>query len=572
MLEHIIAAARGEETADLLLRNAQVVNVLSGEIYPAHVAIYDGRIIGFGDYEARETVDLQGQYLCPGFIDAHVHLESSMVTVPEFARAVVPRGTTAVVTDPHEIANVLGLDGVRYILDSSQDLPLGVYVMLSSCVPATDMETAGARLTAADLTMLFNHPRVIGLAEMMNFPGVIHRVPEVLEKLAAAGDRPVDGHSPGLSGRDLAAYVAAGIGSDHECTRLEEAREKLRMGMHIMIREGTTARNLEALLPLVTPQNAARCSFCTDDRHPADLLTEGHINYLVKTAIRRGLDPITAIQMATINTARYFGLKRLGAVAPGYQADLVVFDNFEDFNIRQVYQRGRKVAEDGEYLFSPGEAPRVPLRSTVNVDWLALDFQLPVPETASNPPHAKVMGVIPAQIITQKLVEEVTVQDGQAVADPDRDLLKIAVVERHLASGNVGLGFVKGFGLKRGAIASSVAHDSHNIVVIGTNDADMTTAVIEVVRMRGGQVVVADDEVLASVPLPIAGLMSDLPLEEVRDRVEAMTEAAHDLGCVLPDPLMAMSFLALPVIPELKLTDKGLVDVTQFAIVPLFGE
>ena len=570
MFESIIAAARGEMSADLLLRNAQLVNVLSGEIYPADIAIYDGRVIGLGDYAANESVDLQGQYLCPGFIDAHVHLESSMVTVPEFARAVVPRGTTAVVTDPHEIANVLGLDGVRYILDSSENLPLGVYVMLPSFVPATDMETAGARLNAADLALLFNHPRVIGLAEMMNYPGVIYRAPEVLAKIVSAGNHPVDGHAPGLTGRDLAAYVAAGIGSDHECTRVEEAREKLRLGMHIMIRDGTTARNLETLLPLVTPQNAEHCSFCTDDRHPADLLNEGSINYLVKTAIRHGLDPITALQMATTNTARYFGLKHLGAIAPGYQADFVVFDSFDDLNIRQVYQRGRKIAEDGEYLFPPSQTPRVSLRSAVNVNWLALDFKVPIPANASNPPRARVIGAIPGQIVTRKLSEQVTVQDGCAVADPDRDLLKIAVVERHLASGNVGIGFVKGFGLKRGAIASSVAHDSHNIVVIGANEKDMTTAAIEVVRMRGGQVVVANDEVLAAVPLPIAGLMSELSLEQVRDRVEAMTQVAHDLGCPLPDPLMAMSFLALPVIPELKLTDKGLVDVTQFKIVPLF--
>lgn len=568
-LERLIAAARGETAVDQLLRNARLVNVLAGEIHPADVAVYDGRVVGFGDYPARETVDLGGRYLCPGLIDAHVHLESAMVTPSEFARAVVPRGTTAVVADPHELANVLGLDGVRYILDASQDLPLAVYVMLPSCVPATSMETAGAYLAAADLRMLFNHPRVIGLAEMMNYPGVIARAPDVLEKLAAAGTRPVDGHAPGLSGRDLAAYVAAGIGSDHECTTADEAREKLRMGMHLMIREGSTAHNLEALLPLVTPYNAERCSLCTDDRHPADLLNEGHIDYLVKLAVHRGLNPVTAIQMATINSARYFGLRRIGAVAPGYQADLVVFDDFEDFRVRQVYQRGRKVAEDGHYLPPPDGTLYVPLRSTVNVDRM-LDLRLRVPQGARNPVRVRVIGVVPGQIVTQHLIEEVVPEEGLVIADPERDLLKIAVVERHLATGNVGVGLIRGFGMQYGAIASSVAHDSHNIVVIGADDADMAFAVHEVARLRGGQAVVAGGEVLAALPLPIAGLMSDLPLERVRARIEDMTETVRDLGGTLPDPLMTMSFMALPVIPDLKLTDKGLVDVSRFEPVPVF--
>ncbi len=569
MIESIIAAARGETKADLLLRNAQVINVLSGDIHKTDVAIHDGLVVGFGEYEAAEVIDLRGQYLSPGFMDAHVHVESSMVKVPEFARAVVPRGVTTVITDPHEIANVLGLEGVRYMLDASENIPLRVFVMMPSCVPATDMETAGARLLAADFSMLFSHPRVIGLAEVMNYPGVIYRVPEVLEKIKAAGHRPIDGHAPMLRGRDLAAYVAAGIGSDHECTTVEEAREKLQMGMHIMIRDGTTARNLDTLLPLVTPENARNCSFCTDDRHPADLLEEGSINYLVRRAIQKGLPPVTAVQLATINTARYFGLKGLGAIAPGYRADLAVLDNLRDFNVRMVFQAGRKVAEDGRYLFHPTSAMPWSLRSTINIQWLSLDFNAPVPAGVPQP-RVRVIGVIPGQIITRNLVMDAAVKDGMAVADPERDLLKMAVVERHLSSGNIGVGFVQGFGLKRGAIASSVAHDSHNIVAIGASDADMATAVIEVARMRGGQAVVENDEVLASVPLPIAGLMSELPLEEVRTRIDQMTRAAHQLGCRLPDPLMTMSFLALPVIPELKLTDKGLVDVTQFKPVPLF--
>lgn len=566
MLEEIIAVARGEAPADLLLRNVQLVNVCSGEIHPADVAIYASRVVGFGKYEAKESIDLEGYHLCPGFIDAHVHLESSMVTPPQFARAVLPRGTTAVVADPHEIANVLGVRGIRYMLDSSAFIPLDVYLMLPSCVPATHMGTSGATLSAEDLVPLWDHPRVIGLAEVMNVPGVLFRDPEVLAKLRSAGQRPIDGHAPSLLGKDLAAYIAAGVRSDHECTTLEEAREKLRLGMHIFIREGTTARNLHDLLPLVTPQNAHMCHFCTDDRHPADLLDEGHIDDLVRTAIGEGLDPIIAIQMATLHTARYFGLRDVGAVVPGYQADLIVFDNPQDLNILQVFKAGRLVAEGGGYCGPALSVPQQPA-GTMNVAREGLDLAVP-----TEGERIKVIEVVPGQIVTRKLVMRATVKEGQAVADPERDILKMAVVERHHATGNVGLGFVRGFGLKRGGIGSSVAHDAHNIVVIGTDDGDMLTAIDEIIRMGGGQVVVARGEVLASLPLPVAGLMSNRPLGEVRNQVEALTRAAHDLGCVLPDPLMTMSFLALEVIPELKLTDQGLVDVSRFSLVPLFGE
>ncbi|MEE9132271.1 MAG: adenine deaminase [Gemmatimonadota bacterium] len=561
----LIEVARGDSPADTLLKNARLVNVRSGEIHDADIAIHEGRIAGFGDYAARRIIDLEGAHVCPGLIDAHVHIESSMVTVPEFARAVVPRGTTAVVTDPHEIANVLGVPGIRYMLDSSEGLPLRVFAMASSCVPATDMETSGARLEAADLEPLFAHPRVIGLAEVMNFPGVYLGMPEVLAKIDAAGDRPVDGHAPGLSGMPLNAYAAAGIGSDHECTQLEEAREKLRRGMHIFIREGTTARNLNELLPLVTPENAAFCSFCTDDRHPKDLLDEGHIDALIRMALARGLSPVTAIQMATINTANYFGLRGLGMVAPGYRADLVVFDDFENFRILKVLSEGQVVAEEGEYR-GPRPAPPVPPGSGVRVNWEAVSLAL----DAHGDSRARIIEAMPGQIVTGQSVEELKVTGGQAVADPERDLLKIAVIERHRATGHVGVGFVRGFGLRRGAIASTVAHDNHNIVVVGASDDDMMTAARAVAETGGGQVVVADGRVLASVPLPIAGLMSDLPLEEVRDRVERMTRAARELGGTLPDPLMTMSFLALAVIPELKITDLGLVDVGEFKPVPLF--
>ncbi|NLF12684.1 MAG: adenine deaminase [Anaerolineaceae bacterium] len=564
-IEKLIAAARGEEPADLLLKNARLVNVLSGEIHAADVAVAGGQVLGWGAYEAREVVDVEGRFLCPGFLDAHVHLESAMVRPAEFARAVVPRGTTGVFTDPHEIANVLGLEGVRYMLQASEGLPLRVYVMAPSCVPATTMETAGAELTAADIEALWAHERVIGLAEMMNFPGVLYRVPEVLAKLRAAAGRPIDGHAPGLGGLDLNAYVAAGVRSDHETTELEEAREKLRRGMHLMIREGTTARNLEALLPVVTPANAGMCHFCTDDRHPDTLLTEGGVDDVVRKAIARGLDPVTAIQMATINTARYFRRWDMGAVAPGLQADLVVLDDLEGLRAWRVYAGGRLVAKEGRYLAATAEGAPVPVPRSMNVDPAAVDFTI-----RSGKGPARVIGIIPEQIVTEDLRLEPTVVDGVVVADPARDLIKMAVVERHRGTGRAGLGLVRGLGLRSGALASSVAHDSHNVVVAGAGDDDMRAALAAVVEMGGGQVVVDGGRVLAACPLPIAGLMSDRPLPEVRDQVAALTEAARGLGSSLPDPLMTMSFLALPVIPALKLTDRGLVDVTRFDFVPLF--
>lgn len=405
---------------------------------------------------------------------------------------------------------------------------------------------------------------------MMNFPGVLFKDKEVLAKIEAAGDRPIDGHAPGLSGKNLAAYIAAGIASDHECTNQAEALEKLRMGMHIMIREGTTARNLKSLLPIVNKNNSMQCSFCTDDRHPEDLLTEGHINSIVKESVKSGLDIVTAIQIATISTARYFGLKKKGALVPGWDADFIIFDNPDNFNITSVYSKGIKVAENGKYLFSANNQLTAPIRNTVGVNWLKLDFKIEPPDSSKKSVKAKVVGVIPTQIVTNTIIEELQIKNNEVISAPEKDIIKMAVIERHTGSGNVGVCFVKGFGLKAGAIASSVAHDSHNIIVVGTNDKDMTTAAIEIVKMGGGQAAVKNDDILASIPLNIAGLMSNLSIEEMKDRIKKITAAAKELGCVLDDPFMTMSFLALPVIPELKLTDKGLVDITRFDFISMF--
>ena len=563
-VQHKLAVARGEKPADLLFQNAQLVNVLSGEIHRADVAVDDGRIVGFGSYEARRVIDLDGAYLAPSLIDAHFHVESAMLTVPEFARAVIPRGTGAMVIDPHEFANVLGMDGIRYVLESSKNLPLDFFIMLPSCVPATPLESAGAHFAADDLALLISDERIAGIAELMNYPGVFLGHDTELAKIDAGKGKVIDGHAPGLRGKNLNAYVLAGVRSDHESTELDEAREKLRLGLHFLIREGSTERNLEHLLPLVTPQNAANCSFATDDKLAADLTGEGHIDHCIRKAIRLGLAPITALQMATINSARHYRLKNFGAIAPRYWADFIVFSDFEKFEIERVYKKGALVAENGKYL-GPKLPPVEQPRSTMNLSYRPESLQAP----AHGAKKIKVIEIVPQQIITKAISVEAKIDGDQLVSDTARDVLKLVVVERHRATGNVGVGFVRGFKLRCGALGSTVAHDAHNVVVVGTNDADILATIAALEKMRGGQVVVAGGKIQAALPLPIAGLVSDQSLETVIAQSAALNAAAAELGCPLPAPFMTLSFLSLSPIPELKLTDQGLVDAVHLRLTSL---
>lgn len=566
-IKEIIATARGHAPADLVLKNVFLVNVFSEEIYRTDIAIKGHTIVGLGEYDGLQTIDLRGRYAMPGFIDGHVHVESTMLPIPEYARAVVPQGTTTVIIDPHEIANVMGIEGIKLMLASSKRTPLGVFVVLPSCVPASPFETPGATLEAYDLNVLLEKRRVLGMGEMMNYPGVLSGDTGVLDKMKLVEIQRlvVDGHAPGLTGKDLNAYVAAGVHSDHESITAEEAQEKLRLGMWLMVREGSTEKNLKALLPVVKKYNPHRCMLVTDDRHPGDLLREGDMNHLVRLAVAEGLSPIKAVQMATINPAEYFHFRDIGAVAPGYVADIVVVDNLKDFNVELVIKRGRVVAREGQALFGAENMDYSAAMRTMNVKPLTVEqFRILGKEG-----KCRVIGLVPHQVTTELLWEDAPLQDGYLVADPSRDILKLAVVERHHATGNVGLGLVKGFGLKGGAFASSVAHDAHNIVVVGTNDADMLAAVEKVIAMQGGLAIAEDGAILEALPLSIAGLMSPLPIKQVDETLTRLERIAADLGCTVEHPFMSLAFLALSVIPALKLTDRGLVDVTRFCFVPI---
>jgi adenine deaminase len=556
-LAHRLAVARGDAPADLVLHGAHVLSVFTREWLDVDVAVADGVIAGLGTYEGAEVLDLSGRYVVPGFIDAHMHIESSKLLVDEFARLVLPFGTTAVVADPHEIANVLGTDGVHWLLDACERLPLDIYFMASSCVPASRFESPRRPLTVGDLEGLLRRTRVLGLAEMMNFPGVVAGEECELAKLRLAEH--VDGHAPGLSGKRLNAYAAAGIASDHEAATIEEGRERLRAGMWLLIREASAARNLRALIPLALEYGPGRIAFCTDDREPEHIALDGHINALVRDAVAAGVPPEDALVMATLNPALYHGLRGYGAVAPGHRADLLALSDLDAFVPELVLKNGRPVAE----------IPSIPVpdwvRSTVRPGEIpAGAFRIP---WDGGP--ARVIGLVPGQIVTEALVEEPTTLGGEVVADPARDLAKIAVLERHLATGRIGLGLVRGFGLQRGAFASTIAHDAHNLIVVGVEDGAMETAVRRLVELGGGLVVADAADVVAELPLPVAGLLSDRPLDQVLAASDELNQAVGQLGVRFPHPFQVLAFLALSVIPSLKITDRGLVDVDRFELVPL---
>ena len=552
---HVIDVAAGRAPADLVLKNATYVNVFSNELCHGDIAVAEGLIVGMGEYHGKMEVDVSGKLVLPGFIDAHIHLESSLVSPTEFAKAVLPHGTTTVITDPHEIANVMGTDGIEYMLQATEDLPVDVRFMLPSCAPATPLDESGANLDYRAIDSFYDHPRVQGLAEMMNYVGVVNGDGQVVEKIVAsqAHHKKIDGHAPGLSGKDLNAYIAAGVYSDHECSDMEDAMNKLRLGQYIMIREGTAARNLEALMPLLTSQYVDRCMFCTDDKHPNDLLEKGHIDYIVKKAISLGADPIVAVKAACHNAARYFLLNNRGAIAPGYLGDFVIIDDFQHFEIEMVYKRG-VLMYDGQLRDFP--APEIDPYLVKRAHDTFHVAHLTAEDFSDGRPHA-VIGMIPGEIVTQDA--------GYADhADPEQDILKIAVIERHKNTHHIGLGYIKGYGLKRGAVATSISHDSHNIIVVGATDEDMAAAANRIVENRGGITVMENGQVLGEVTLSIAGIMSDDSLVMVNSALEDAKDEAFGLGVSRGiDPFMTLSFMALPVIPSLRITTRGVFDVSS---------
>ncbi|MCK8060937.1 adenine deaminase [Fusibacter sp. A1] len=555
--------ARGDDKVEMVLKNCKVINVFNGRIINANIAIDQGKIIGIGDYEGETCVDLGGKYVAPGLIDAHMHMESTLVAPDQMARIIVPRGTTTVVADPHEIANVLGMEGVKYMIDAAEETPLNGFFMLPSCVPATAFENAGAVLQRKELETLVDHKMVLGLGEVMNYPGVIGGDDDLLDKMDMADRMTIDGHGPTITGKDLNAYVINGIRTEHECTTLDEMEERIGLGMYVAIREGSAAKNLEALIKGVNERTKHQCMFCTDDKHPEDILKDGHIDYNVRRAIELGLDPVTAIQMATINPSRCYNLRDIGAIAPGYDADLIVFDNFENFSIELVYKKGQLVADKGKALFTPKQIPIDGVNKTVKLhDVTPATFELQLSGDIVN-----VIRITPGSIVTEHVVRRVHVDEaGKFKAHRKIDVAKIAVLERHGKTGTIGIGLVENFNLRGGAIATTIAHDSHNIIVIGDSDEDMAMAVNQLKEIEGGIVVVSAGQVCGSLALPIAGLMSSQPMEDVSETLRLLREDAYNkLGVSrVLEPFMTLSFLALPVIPELKITDEGLFDVSSF--------
>jgi adenine deaminase len=583
ILKRNIELAQGKTKGEILLKNGKIVNVFSGEVYQTNVLISGDTIVGIGYdyYTAEQVYDLSGLYLLPGLIDGHIHIESSLLNLTEFSHLLLLAGTTTIIADPHEITNVLGTKGIDYMLAASKDLPLDIFLMIPSCVPSTNMETTGGLITPKEIKKYLNKQRVLGLAEMMNFPGVVAGIPEVLEKIfiTSQANKIIDGHCPRLYGKLLQAYVGAGICSDHECINVKEAQEKLRTGMRVMIREGTAAKNLSDLISMVNIRNSRRCFFVSDDKHPDELLTSGHMNATLRKAVSLGMDPVTAVQMATLNTAEYFRFYDRGAIAPGKKADIAIVDNLTDFNVKKVIKNGKVIVEDKKLKIALPHYKDRTVLSTMKVK----PFTIKKLKVAARGDMINVIRIIPNQIITEKWVTTPTIiknskfkiqnsKLGEVVSDFERDILKLVVIERHKKTGNMGIGFVSGFGFKKGAIASSVAHDSHNIIVVGTNDKDIHQAIKEIIKIGGGFVTVDKGKAKASLALPIAGLMSDEPAEVVSNKLRILLNTVKPWGTKVDNPFITLSFLALPVIPELKLTDKGLVDVGKFKIIPLFSQ
>jgi len=562
-----IDIAAGRIKSSLVLKNGKIVNVFSGEIIDGDIAIEEGTIVGIGNYEGLEEIDLKGKYVSPGFIDGHVHIESSMATPSEFAKAIIPRGTTTIIADPHEIANVCGMSGIEYILESSKNIPLNVYVMLPSCVPATTFENSGAILKAEDLKQLIDHESVLGLGELMDYPNVIQGEDGILDKLVMAEGKVIDGHGPVIKDKELNAYVVSGIRTEHECSTAEEMLDRLRLGMYILIREGSAARNLKELIKAVNQDNVGRCLLCADDKHPEDILLNGHIDHNIRLAVEAGISPVNAIRMATLNAAQCYGLKNLGAIAPGYDADIVILEDLQNFKVDAVFKKGNLVAKEHKALFTLTPEDHSKVMDTVNIKSVAeADLKI---KLKSNQVH--VIRLLPHSLVTKKVVREVEIEDGFFTYSDHTDILKLAVVERHKATGNIGLGLVENFKLKGGAIASTIGHDSHNLIVIGDNDGDIIAAIEEVVKVGGGITIAADGQILKTLELPIAGLMSKEPIEKINGDLGEMLEIAYEkLGVNREiEPFMTLAFLALPVIPDVKLTDMGLFDVQSFQFIDL---